>query len=218
VQVRNFAKTMLCSLTCATLDAQLIGSVVTAVHKKHLRLLLALVGFALAAFAVSAIPARADFRVCNQTSDQVSIALGYLSPKGWESEGWWVAPAGKCAVVYQGSLKQRFYYVYIADDIGGGSWQGTNYMCIRDENFTILGTNDCLARGYEKSGFYEVDTQNKPEWTMQLTPNPKVMAQASSEAGDTTQNDTGASGPDDTGAAGTDTGGTDGGGDMGGTD
>src|SRR5579862_4461640 len=97
---------------------------VTAVLPKPLRLALALAGFALLALAASAAPARADLRVCNQTGDQVSIALGYLSPKGWESEGWWVAPAGKCAVVLQGPLKQQFYYLYVADDIGGGSWQG----------------------------------------------------------------------------------------------
>jgi uncharacterized membrane protein len=188
---------------------------VTAVLPKPIRLALALAGLALLALAASAAPARADLRVCNQTGDQVSVALGYLSAKGWESEGWWVAPAGKCAVVFQGPLKQRFYYLYVADDIGGGSWQGVNYMCTRDENFTILGTQDCLARGYEKSGFVEVDTQNKPEWTMQLTPNPKVTAAASSENQDANAppDDTGASGPDDAGG-GTD----DAGGDTGGTD
>ena len=31
----------------------------------------------------------------------------------------------------------------------------------RDETFTIFGVEDCLARGYERTGFFEVDTQNK---------------------------------------------------------
>ena len=42
-------------------------------------------------------------------------------------------------------------------------------MCTRDESFTIFGVEDCLARGYERTGFFEVDTQNKSNWTLQLT-------------------------------------------------
>ena len=56
-----------------------------------------------------------------------------------------------------------------ADDIGGGAWDGTNFMCTRDESFTIFGVEDCLARGYERTGFFEVDTQNRTDWTLQLT-------------------------------------------------
>ena len=96
-------------------------------------------------------------------------ALGYRAEKGWQSEGWWVAPSGKCAVVYQGDLHSRFFYLYVADDIGGGAWDGTNFMCTRDESFTIFGVEDCLARGYERTGFFEVDTQNRTDWTLQLT-------------------------------------------------
>ncbi|MBN9306048.1 MAG: hypothetical protein BGO82_00545 [Devosia sp. 67-54] len=133
------------------------------------RLALLLAGFVLMALAASAAPARADLRVCNQSTNQVSIALGYRAEKGWQSEGWWVAPSGKCAVVYQGDLHSRFFYLYVADDIGGGAWDGTNFMCTRDESFTIFGVEDCLARGYERTGFFEVDTQNRTDWTLQLT-------------------------------------------------
>ena len=42
-------------------------------------------------------------------------------------------------------------------------------MCTRDETFTIFGVEDCLARGYERTGFFEIDTQNRTDWTLQLT-------------------------------------------------
>ena len=42
-------------------------------------------------------------------------------------------------------------------------------MCTRDETFTIFGVEDCLARGYERTGFFEIDTQNRSDWTLQLT-------------------------------------------------
>ncbi|MBU1173803.1 MAG: DUF1036 domain-containing protein [Alphaproteobacteria bacterium] len=123
-----------------------------------------------AAFAfASATPARADLRVCNQTSSLVSIALGYPAPRGWQSEGWWVSGPGTCATVYEGDLSSRYYYIFATDDIGGGVWDGKVYMCTQDEVFTIFGVEDCLARGYERTGFFEVDTQNRSDWTLQLT-------------------------------------------------
>ena len=134
-----------------------------------LRLAILVVGLVLSALTLSAAPARADLRVCNQSANPVSIALGYRADKGWQSEGWWVAPSTKCAVVYQGDLHSRYFYLYVADDIGGGAWDGSVFMCTRDESFTIFGVEDCLARGYERTGFFEVDTQNKPDWTLQLT-------------------------------------------------
>ena len=134
-----------------------------------LRSLLALAGLVLMALSLATVPAKADLRVCNQSSNQVSVALGYRADKGWQSEGWWIAPPQKCAIVYQGDLHSRYFYLYVADDIGGGAWDGTNYMCTRDESFTIFGVEDCLARGYERTGFFEVDTQNRTDWTLQLT-------------------------------------------------
>jgi hypothetical protein len=74
-------------------------------------------------------------------------------------------------VLYQGDLQSRFYYLHAVDDIGGGAWDGQVFMCTRDETFTIFGVEDCLARGYERTGFFEVDTQNRSDWTLQLTEN-----------------------------------------------
>ena len=133
------------------------------------RLGLALIVMLLCGMFVSISPAYADLRVCNQTSDPVSVALGYRAERGWQSEGWWVAAPAQCATVFQGNLNSRFFYLFAADDIGGGAWDGSDYLCTRDDTFTIFGVDDCLARGYERTGFFEVDTQNKSDWTLQLT-------------------------------------------------
>ncbi|MHB1111419.1 MAG: DUF1036 domain-containing protein [Devosia sp.] len=118
-----------------------------------------------------------SLRVCNQTTNPVSIALGYRAERGWQSEGWWVAAPGECKTVYSGTLDARYYYVFAADDISGGSWDGEVYMCTRDETFTIFGVEDCLARGYERTGFFEVDTQNRSNWMLQLTENEVLGAE-----------------------------------------
>lgn len=119
-------------------------------------------------------PAKADLRVCNETQDPVSIALGYHAERGWQSEGWWVAGPSDCAIVFQGDLNARFYYLFAVDDVGGGAWDGSVFMCTRDEVFTIFGVEDCLARGYERTGFFEVDTQNRSDWTLQLAENQSI--------------------------------------------
>jgi uncharacterized membrane protein len=126
-------------------------------------------GLWVGATMVSIAPAFADLRVCNETTNPVSIALGYRAERGWQSEGWWVASPTQCATVIEGDLNARYFYLFVADDIGGGAWDGAVYMCTRDESFTIFGIEDCLARGYERTGFFEVDTQNRTDWTLQLT-------------------------------------------------
>ncbi len=54
-------------------------------------------------------------------------------------------------------------------------------MCTRDETFTIFGVEDCLARGYERTGFFEVDTQNRSDWTLQLTEGDMVNGEGAPE-------------------------------------
>ncbi len=143
---------------------------ISGTHLHSIRLGSTLLIAAFAGLLAFATPARADLRICNQTANLVSVALGYRAERGWMSEGWWQTPPGECNVVVQGDLQRRFYYLHIVDDIGGGAWDGQVFMCTRDETFTIFGVEDCLARGYERTGFFEIDTeQNRSDWTLQLT-------------------------------------------------
>ena len=116
-------------------------------------------------------PALADLRVCNDTQSTISIAFGYRADSGWQSEGWWITGPEACATVYQGDLTARYYYLFAVDDMAGGAWDGSVFMCTQDSTFTIFGVEDCLARGYERTGFFEIDTQGRTDWTMQLTEN-----------------------------------------------
>jgi len=119
--------------------------------------------------AVMAGPAAADFRLCNNTGSRVGIAIGYKDNEGWTTEGWWNLSARKCDTLLKGSLVARYYYVYAIDYDRGGEWSGQAFMCTRDKEFTIRGTDDCLARGYDRTGFFEVDTGEQRSWTVQLT-------------------------------------------------
>jgi uncharacterized membrane protein len=131
---------------------------------------------ALAAFSalLALVPPRqaaADFRVCNNTSSRVGVAIGYKDKDGWATEGWWNLPSRSgCEVVLRGTLASRYYYIYAVDYDRGGEWSGQAFMCTRDKEFLIRpGIGDCLAHGYDRTGFFEVDTGDQSDWTVQLT-------------------------------------------------
>ena len=114
-------------------------------------------------------PAAADFRLCNNTSSRVGIALGYKDAEGWTTEGWWNVSSRACETLLKGTLVARYYYIYALDYDRGGEWSGQAFMCSRDKEFTIKGTDNCLARGFDRTGFFEVDTGEQRAWTVQLT-------------------------------------------------
>lgn len=118
-----------------------------------------------------------DFRLCNNTSSRVGIAIGYKDTQGWTTEGWWNLAARSCDTLLRGTLVARFYYIYGIDYDHGGEWSGKAYMCTRDKEFTIRGIEDCLARGYDRTGFFEVDTGEQKSWTVQLTESAEQAAQ-----------------------------------------
>ena len=129
----------------------------------------ALVALPLLLLALSPASALADFRLCNNTGSRVGIALGYKDAEGWTTEGWWNISARSCETLLRGALVARYYYIYAVDYDRGGEWSGHAFMCSREKEFTIRGTEDCLARGYDRTGFFEVDTAQQRSWTVQLT-------------------------------------------------
>jgi uncharacterized membrane protein len=114
-------------------------------------------------------PAHADFRLCNNTGSRVGVALGYKDADSWTTEGWWNIAARSCETLLRGGLVARYYYIYAVDYDRGGEWSGQAFMCSRDKEFTIRGIENCLARGYDRTGFFEVDTGQQRSWTVQLT-------------------------------------------------
>ena len=128
-------------------------------------------------------PAAADFRLCNNTGSRVGVAVGYKDADGWTTEGWWNLPSRTCETILKGNLVARYYYVYAIDYDHGGEWMGQAFMCTRDKEFTIRGIADCLARGFDRTGFFEVDTGEQRAWTVQLTESSEQAPQRPLSAG-----------------------------------
>lgn len=124
-----------------------------------------------ALLTIAAVPdkAAADFQLCNKTGSHVGIAIGYKDHNGWTTEGWWNLAPNACEVLMNGPLVSRYYYIYAVDYDLGGEWAGKAFMCTQDKLFSIRGIGDCAGRGYELTGFFEIDTGNEKSWTVQLT-------------------------------------------------
>lgn len=120
--------------------------------------------------------ANADFRVCNDTENLVGAAIGYRASEGWVTEGWWQIPAASCATLIEGPLQSRYYYVYAEDAVRGGRWAGDIGMCVADNEFKIVGVENCVARGYQRMDFEEYDTGRQGSWMVQLSDVPTPAA------------------------------------------
>jgi uncharacterized membrane protein len=128
--------------------------------------------YAAAVFAAGLLapaPAAADLRICNMTPSRVGVAVGYRDQQGWLTEGWFNLKPNACEAVLKGDLNHRYYYVYGVDYDKGGEWSGVSYMCTREREFTVRGFENCLARGFERTAFFEIDTGEQKNWTVQFT-------------------------------------------------
>jgi uncharacterized membrane protein len=119
--------------------------------------------------AAGASHASANLQICNKTPSRVGVAIGYKDDRGWVTEGWWNMVPGACETLLEGPLRARFYYVHAVDYDRGGEWGGQFFMCTHARVFTIREAQDCPTRGFDRTGFFEIDTGELTSWTIQLT-------------------------------------------------
>lgn len=132
-----------------------------------MRLFLALI--LLLTVAAITDPGWADFTVCNKADVTAKVALGHFNGTTWESRGWWTIPSRQCKTLISGRLNARYYYLYGTDG-ESGTWNGGTYFCtFARPSFTITGRGNCAARGYDRKGFFAVDTGNNPDWKQSLS-------------------------------------------------
>jgi uncharacterized membrane protein len=113
--------------------------------------------------------AKASLTVCNKGSQTASVALGRFNGTDWMSEGWWQVAARKCSEVVAGPLDARYYYLYASDGVSG-TWGGGTLFCTAPSlKFSIAGRGQCAQRGFDRRGFFRIDTGQAPNWTQSLS-------------------------------------------------
>ena len=86
------------------------------------------------------------------------------------TEGWWnIAPRG-CETLLQGPRSRRASIMSMRSTTTAAASGPAAPSCApASSEFTIRGVEDCLARGFDRTGFFEVDTGEQKSWTIQLT-------------------------------------------------
>ena len=106
--------------------------------------------------------------VCATRLPAVSALQWDIATNKAVSEGWYLLKGNSCEVLLKEDLTARYYYIYAQDYDRGGEWAGRTPLCTRDKEFQIRGVEDCLARGYDRTRFFEIDTGEQKNWTIQL--------------------------------------------------
>lgn len=120
-----------------------------------------------ALLSLLATPTYAGLVVCNPLDEPASVAVGYSTPDGWRSEGWWLTQPGSCVTLIREDLTHRFYY-WRAELKGGPLPDGPYQFCATSERFSIEGDKDCEARGYKDAAFNRLDTGGAPSFAFHL--------------------------------------------------
>ena len=120
--------------------------------------------------ALHAVPAYAEFAVCNQSFDVVNVAIGQFERGSFVTRGWWTVGPNQCANVIKEKLDARYVYVFAQDVFGKSILNGGTNMCVGPKRFEITGEKDCAVRGFIEVPYVEVDTQRTERWTLFLTP------------------------------------------------
>ena len=124
-----------------------------------------LLGLVVATFGTSA---NAQLSVCNKAAREAVVALGRFDGHDWLSEGWWTIAPRHCARLIGTRLDARYYYLYARDDVSG-TWEGGTAFCTAPRKFSIVGRRDCATRGFDSTGFFQIDTGQAPDWTQVLS-------------------------------------------------
>jgi uncharacterized membrane protein len=87
-----------------------------------------------------------DLTLCNKTSGEISVAMGFRENPGdeyWTFRGWWNFGAGECKDFH---FAKGYMYLHAEGDMG--KWGSDKRFCVRSKKFSYLrdGTGDCSER------------------------------------------------------------------------
>lgn len=107
---------------------------------------------------------------CNRTQDVVWAALARETQGKKVSQGWWKLQSGQCEKVIRDRLTDRLYYAFAehAGESPQQPWHGQSYFCTRKQVFEIEGAEDCQGRGFDKTGFLQIDAGGNPSVTFEF--------------------------------------------------
>ena len=115
--------------------------------------------------------------ICNETESQIWSAVAYRKGASWESRGWWAITAGQCLRPHTESIKAYDAHIFALQEIEGeadyilkSTAAVPSQFCIAESRFSVLGRENCKARGYAPASFRPLPN-DKDGVTVRVSPN-----------------------------------------------
>ncbi|MEQ9519377.1 MAG: DUF1036 domain-containing protein [Parvibaculum sp.] len=119
--------------------------------------------------------AKSGLSFCNMSDFLVWGAVGYERAGNFVSSGWIRIEPQRCEKAIKGELTQQYYYAYAeaVDAVGLVArrrgqdliWSGNHTFCTKGTRFEIEGREACAERGFDETGFKQIDTGDALVWT-----------------------------------------------------
>jgi uncharacterized membrane protein len=128
---------------------------------------------ALGAMLALANAARADYRLCNETSYVVNAAIGVEAGGAVATRGWFEILPGRCRVVVEGPLDADKYFFYSRVpnyyDIAVTRFESGTRLCVGSSDFLISNATECTDPSHRLERFIEVQPKSRGEdWELAL--------------------------------------------------
>ena len=143
---------------------------------------------ALAFWLVPADAARADYRLCNETSYVVNAAIGVEAGGSVATRGWFEILPGRCRVVVEGPLDADKYYFYSRVpnyyDIAVTRFESGTRLCVGSSDFLITDATLCSDPSHRMERFIEVQPKSQGnDWELALAEEAEYTREQAGAAG-----------------------------------
>lgn len=126
-------------------------------------------GGALGAALLSALPASAALEFCNRSSYLLDAASAHEVEDGFLVQGWFKLNPGECKKVFSENLGDKEHYAFARTRPAHGASRrltsGDRMLCIDTVDFSFVSANGCTDRGLQKVEFARVATDGRNDWT-----------------------------------------------------
>ena len=105
--------------------------------------------------------APAGYTVCNQTDEPLWAAIGFETPKGLVTRGWWQVSAGACSRALTDPLKTDRVFLLAERKGKHVVVSGPMKLCTADTQFEFVGRKACSGKGLAMVGFTVTQTKGR---------------------------------------------------------
>jgi uncharacterized membrane protein len=125
-------------------------------------------------FLLFPIKTYAGLFFCNNSGEEIAVAVGWYQESQWVSKGWYRAQPRNCIATLLGVLTNTKYYYYAESTESNLSWGGdgqadAGYFCTTQQAFYLDSTNATSSTACEGHNFNRLFVGDAEQFTLTLS-------------------------------------------------